>query len=152
MRIGNTELYDKAGVLLSLLCAVHCIGVSLLALVFPLLGTPSGNSHFHEFLALILLCIAVLALGRGYLRHRRLLVIVLGSAGMSILFLGVFIGHETGSVLFESLVTVPGSILLVSAHLYNLKHLSCKCCEKATDSEQNEGSEIELRSATSGVS
>lgn len=109
---------DRAGVLLSTLCAVHC--VSGLVLV-TLLGVGGGvllNPRIHEIGLALAVVIGGLGLGMGAMRHRRPAVLAAGCAGLALMALGLVV--PDGPV--EAGVTILGVTLLASAHLRNMRH------------------------------
>ena len=136
------ERYDKFAILLSGLCAIHCIITPIIASVVPLLSTTliqhGENIHefwFHQFILLFILPVSLIALITGYNSHQKLLPIAIAGLGLIILAATALfaehllhshmIGHEG-----ETLLTISGGIVHAIGHILNVqatrkKHLHC---------------------------
>lgn len=118
----NTNLLDKAGMLVSGLCAVHC---SVLPILF-VLGLGSGFgwmvSHEVELIFLIVsLIIACFSLIQGYLRvHGQIGVLLLAILGFVLLILG----HEIEIQTLGIALSTMGGLSILLAHLANFKFRS----------------------------
>lgn len=66
------------------------------------------------------------AWGAGYRRHRRFGVLALGASGVLLLCCALMFGHLFLGGRGEQVLTVIGSICMVSAHLWNRRQ--CRCC------------------------
>lgn len=110
--------WDALGLLASGLCLVHCMSLPLLLAALPALGFLAARA-FHVALGGLVLGLAALAFVSGYRRHRRLGVLALGLGGAA--SLGVAMLLPEGVVAGERWLTVVGSLVLVSAHLLNLR-------------------------------
>lgn len=108
---------DGFGVALSGLCAVHC----LLGLVLvPLLGLGGGvllSPRIHEIGLALAIAVGVVTLGLSALRHGRIGPALLGSCGLGLMALALFVGHGTR----EAVLTVAGVTLVALAHVQNLR-------------------------------
>lgn len=111
-------VWDRIGIVVTAVCAVHCLALPLL---LPVLATSdlAMLSH-HEFEWVVLgltfvLAAAVLTHGYRHHHHRRL-PLVLAAFGAAICLLR----HELGAAL-EPLVLALGAGLIVVAHGLNLK-------------------------------
>ncbi len=135
LRLRRLLTLDGLGVLASTLCLVHCLALPLLAgaLPFVLQGSSDAHHHHHHHghehaagislhivLFLAIAPIALIALGRGYLHHRRGAIPLLGACGLALLGLGMSVGGP-----LEIALSVVGSIGLAAAHLWNHKSLPC---------------------------
>ena len=96
------DRFDRAGILLSGLCALHCVLgivlVSMLGLGGELLLDPS----IHEIGLAFAIIIGVLSLGFGVLRHGRFGPLAIGAVGLVLMALAlgaraVFSGHLPGN-------------------------------------------------------
>jgi hypothetical protein len=111
---------DAVGMLVSVLCMVHCLAAPLLVALVPALGI--GFLAFegvHVAFAIGVLLTAAAALIPGYRQHRRASVLVLGGAGVVL----VSVGATLPEGLPETGVTVVGSLLMIAAHVANLRHM-----------------------------
>jgi hypothetical protein len=110
---------DALGMLVSLLCLVHCLVAPLLVAAVPALGLGFlAVDGVHVAFAIAVLLAAVAALIPGYRRHHRASVLALGAAGV----FAVTIGATVVGGLAETAITALGSGLLISAHVFNLRH------------------------------
>lgn len=107
---------DRFGVVLSGLCAVHCILgivlVGMLGLGGPLLLAP----EVHQIGLALAVLVGAISLGFGVVRHGRMLPLVLGGAGLSTMTAALFVGHG----LPEAVLTIGGVALVAAAHILNL--------------------------------
>lgn len=111
------DRFDRAGILLSGLCAVHCVLgvvlVSMLGIGGELLLAP----EIHEVGLVFAILIGAATLGVGFYRHGRPGPLVMGLAGLCLMSTGLAVGHGLG----EAALTVAGVGLVASAHLWNLR-------------------------------
>ena len=70
--------------------------------------------------------LGLVAWGMGYRRHRQLGVLALGLAGVVLLAGAILFGTQLLGGRGEQIMTVLGSICMVSAHLWNRRQ--CQCC------------------------
>ena len=110
---------DRAAVLLSGLCILHCLGLPLLAAVLPWLAWFAEHETLvHRSLLIAVVPISAWALSRGCARHGRWVILWLGVAAIVLL-----IGAATAPPLVpvsEATLTVAGGLTLAAAHLLNL--------------------------------
>jgi uncharacterized membrane protein YfcA len=118
---------DRAGVLASALCFVHC-------LVTPVLFSLSAvSAHFlpseertHRTLAILITLLGAAAILTGYRRHKHPSILVLMAAGLTLIFAGAFLGDRLASHWQEVAITLAGSCLMIAAHRRN--HTFCQRC------------------------
>ncbi len=121
-----STLWDRLGIAGSLLCVMHCALTPLLIGYLSAVGLGVvGDEIVHKILAVLLLCVAVLAFAPGYKRHANVAVLTAGVAGVGLivaggLLLAPFIGHG-----LEIGLTVIGSLLLIGAHAVNWRLSDC---------------------------
>lgn len=125
---------DTAGVLLSVVCLVHCavfaFGAVLSSMSFPILGHSASDEHTHVWFAGAVLAISLLAFGRGFCLHKRVDVLLWAAVGLAlVLFALTFEEHNP---LLSTALTVCGSIVLLASHLKNRRYgnISCQSCAK----------------------
>ena len=82
----------------------------------------------HVGLLTAIVPLGVVAWGAGYHKHRRLGVLGLGLAGVFLLSGALLFGPNLLGGRGEQVMTVTGSICMVSAHLWNRRQ--CRCCRK----------------------
>ena len=110
---------DKAGMVVSGLCAVHC---SVLPIVF-IVGAGSGFSwilsHEVEMIFFIVsLCIATFSLVEGYFKtHGRFDLLLFAIVG----FVLLVIGHEVSGFVLSILLSTFGGLIILAAHFINFR-------------------------------
>ena len=108
---------DRAGMLLSSLCAVHCV---LGIVVVAGLGLGGGlllDPNIHRYGLLLATLVAGVAIGIGAVQHRRAAPFVVAMTGLS--FMGGGLAVEHG--IEEAVLTVIGVTLVAAGHLLNLR-------------------------------
>jgi hypothetical protein len=127
---------DTAGAIASGICLIHCLLTPLLISLFPsILPFLPGDATFHRALAIGILLLGAAAFVPGYRLHRRKSLLALVASGM-LLILAVAWTGETLSPLLELSLSVPGSLLLVTAHLLNRSF--CQQCHSCKDTDHCE--------------
>lgn len=114
---------DRVGVLLSGLCALHCIAGLLLVtgLGAGSLGLDGGlllAPAIHRVGLALAIAVAALTLGIGAIRHRQRGPLLLGAGGIALMALALLAGHGQA----EAVLTVAGVSLVALAHIRNLRH------------------------------
>ncbi|AKM08421.1 MerC domain-containing protein [Pelagerythrobacter marensis] len=108
---------DRAGIMLSGLCLVHCIAsivvVSALGIGAEFLLAPA----FHRVGLAIALVVAAVAIGWGALTHRRPVPFVTAMMGLTFMGGALAMPHGAG----EAVLTVIGVTLVAIGHLLNLR-------------------------------
>ncbi|MXP10811.1 MerC domain-containing protein [Pseudoblastomonas halimionae] len=105
---------DRAGIALSVLCAVHCVFVLLMAGVFGgLLLSPA----FHQIGLVAAVALGVVAFGIGLARKGSVDVLVLAGVGIALMAAALGVGHGP----LEAVLTIAGVALLAGAHWINLR-------------------------------
>ena len=124
--------YDRFAILLSGLCAVHCLAVPIVAGLFPLLSATLNHGHeihelwFHKLILFFVLPVSIVALTTGYSRHRTWLPIWISSIGMIILaipalFFETLLSNQLISHESEILFTLTGGIIHAIGHIMNVQ-------------------------------
>jgi chromate transport protein ChrA len=114
------ERFDRLGILISGLCAVHCLAT--LAVV-ALLGVGGGvllDPALHRVGLAVAIVVGAVALGLGIARHRRRDPLLIGAAGLSLMALALLTGHSPA----EAALTIAGVALVALAHWRNVRHLA----------------------------
>lgn len=107
---------DRAGILLSGLCAVHCILGVLLVGVLGLGGGALLSPAVHRVGLAVALVVGLVSLGYGVLRHGRVGPLVIGGLGLALMGAAIAVGHGVP----EAVLTVMGVSLVALAHIRNL--------------------------------
>jgi hypothetical protein len=110
---------DRFGVLLSGLCALHCvlsiIAVSALGLGGQVLLSP----WIHRLGLAAAILVGIFTLAIAAVRHGRFDNLRLGAVGIGLMGSALAVGHG----LAEAVLTIMGVALVATAHLRNLRSL-----------------------------
>jgi hypothetical protein len=124
-----TRRLDLTAIVLSALCAAHCLALPLLAAGLPwlaLLGL--ANDWFHLAALLVVVPVSAVALRRGWRQHRDRLPPVLGVLGLGLMVLAVaIVRHPAVPETAEIAFTLAGVSLLAAAHAVNFRNFLLVC-------------------------
>lgn len=120
--------WDRVGMGLSLLCALHCILTPLIILSLPILARYYlVHPIFHLILALVIIPVGLIAFVAGYRHHRKWITFALGVPGLVLVSLIPYLVHGLGLKLPEQAFMVLGSGLLIAGHWINRR--ACTDCD-----------------------
>ncbi len=108
---------DRSAMGLSGLCVVHCLAGSVLLAGLSATGG-LWNHEVHAIGLALALPLAIVALVRGIVYHRRYVVGLLGGIGLALMATSLFLVHGGWP---EIAASVTGVLLLGAAHLLNLR-------------------------------
>lgn len=122
---------DRFAIVLSSICAIHCVALPLIASILPLLSVTviHGNAlhefWFHHFILIFILPISLFALIAGYRCHRQLVPIFVGAIGLLVLVFTAItaetlIAHRILPNSGETILTILGGIIHATGHVLNL--------------------------------
>lgn len=111
------QRFDRAGVVLSGLCAAHCLASVVVLSAFGFGGEFLLNPAIHKYGLAIALVIAGVAIGWGAIQHRRTAPFVIAMTGLS--FMGGALASPHG--LQETILTMIGVALVSIGHVLNLR-------------------------------
>ena len=109
---------DRAGVMLSALCLVHCVLGLVLVAGLGLGGTFLLDPDIHRWGLLLATIVAGVAIGLGAVRHRRAMPFVVAMTGLSFMGGALAVGHGFE----EAVLTMIGVTLVAAGHILNLRH------------------------------
>ena len=109
---------DRAGIVLSGLCALHCLLSIVRVSVLGLGGHALLAPEIHEIGLGLAILIGAVTIGIGVLRHGRLSPLLIGGAGLALMALALTVPHGPA----EALLTIAGVALVAAAHIRNLRH------------------------------
>ncbi|MET0252346.1 MAG: MerC domain-containing protein [Novosphingobium sp.] len=112
--------FDRVGLVLSGVCAVHCLATLAVVAVFGLGGSLLLDPAIHRYGLAIAIVVAAGAIGLGVARHRRPEPLAFGAAGIALMALALATGHGPQ----EAVLTIAGVALLALGHWRNLRHLA----------------------------
>jgi hypothetical protein len=124
---ARTERWDRAGVVLSAACAVHCTLLPLMAGLLPILGLQHFADERTEIaLIAITALIGVVGHARGYrLHHQHVGPGLLFVAGLSMIIV-TRLSHAQTAI--ELVALGCGGMSAAAAHWMNLR--LCRCCDE----------------------
>jgi hypothetical protein len=108
---------DGFGVILSGLCAVHCVLGLILVTVLGLGGGVLLSPRIHEIGLALAIAVGVVTLGLSAWRHGRVVPATIGAAGL--VLMAAALGVEHGPR--EAVLTICGVGLVAFAHIRNLR-------------------------------
>ncbi|MEO9461851.1 MAG: MerC domain-containing protein [Marinomonas sp.] len=109
--------FDRAGLILSSLCLIHCILSIVLVSAFGLGSQFLLAPEIHKYGLVVALIVAAVAIGWGALNHRRAAPFVVAMTGLSFMGGALAMPHDYREVV----LTVIGVTLVAIGHLLNLK-------------------------------
>ncbi|WP_374407306.1 MerC domain-containing protein [Pelagerythrobacter sp.] len=109
---------DRAGILLSGLCVVHCLVSILIVSALGIGGEFLFAPIIHRIGLAVALVIAAVAIGWGALRHRRAAPFVTAMMGLTFMGGALAMPHGIGEVV----LTIIGVALVSLGHILNLRH------------------------------
>lgn len=108
---------DRAGVVLSGLCAIHCVLSVALVSLLGLGGQWLLAPEIHEIGLALAILVGIATLGLGVRRHGRPGPLAIGACGIALMAGALAVGHG----LPEALLTISGVGLVAVAHIRNLR-------------------------------
>lgn len=108
---------DRAGIVLSGLCALHCVLGVVLVGVLGLGGEVLLSPEIHRIGLILALVVGAISLGLGTMRHGRIAPMITGALGLTLMAAAVAVGHGMA----ESFLTIIGVALVALAHIQNLR-------------------------------
>ena len=106
------------GIVLSGLCAVHCLLGLVLVSLLGLGGEALLNPSIHRVGLALAVAVGALTLGLGALRHGKLAPLAIGACGLALMTGGLLVAHGP----MEAFLTIAGVALVATAHIRNLRH------------------------------
>jgi hypothetical protein len=111
---------DRAGMCMAGACALHCVGVPLLATLLPLFSTALESPGLEwAFLLVSLTTSAIVVVAGCILSHRRWLPLAPYVTGATLLLTVRLLVNAEGLVAQSSVIVGAG--LLVGAHAWNIR-------------------------------
>ncbi len=108
---------DRAGVLLSGLCALHCLASIFLVGALGLGGQFLLSPDIHRYGLGLAILVGIFTLALGATRHGNLAPLGIGAIGIASMSVALMVPHG----LPEALLTIVGVGLVATAHLRNLR-------------------------------
>ena len=140
--MNMNNITDKFSICLSMCCILHCLALPVLIVLLPSISSLWINDEIvHVYLVLLAIPISLFAMVKSLKVHNNYKCISLAVIGLLLLIAAIFM-HDIGSFfseqghgeehghdehhgiggLLEKIFTVLGALVLVSAHILNLKY------------------------------
>ncbi len=116
-QISNRQRLDKFGIVLSGLCAIHCVATIVIVSGLGLGGHFLLAEEIHHYALAVAAVVAALAIGSGLLIHRRRKPFLIAAAGLA--FMGGALASPHG--VQEAVLTIIGVALVSIGHFMNLR-------------------------------
>jgi uncharacterized membrane protein YjjP (DUF1212 family) len=113
-------LWDRFGVGVSTICAIHCLFFPVLISILPMTTfLPALHDWAHPVFIITLIPIVYFASRRS---HYDTKIVSLLTGGFLVVVVGWLGGHLLFGYLFETIVTLIGSVVLIVGHWFNYRH------------------------------
>ena len=123
-------MLDSAAVVISAICAVHCLALPIVLVAFPILGsTILTDEMFHSFLLWFILPTSIVAVALGRKNHPDKAVILLVGFGLLLILIAAFWAQDHAERWVDTALSVTGGAILAAGHLRNF--LICRRQETA---------------------
>lgn len=118
--ITQSLLWDRIGIGVSGICAIHCLILPVLISLAPLWGFTSFLHGWAHPLFIILLVPTIYYAARRSYFDRKIVWLLL--TGFVLVLTGWLAGHQWFGLIFETVVTMIGSVFLIAGHWLNFRH------------------------------
>ncbi|WP_395345617.1 MerC domain-containing protein [Ningiella sp. W23] len=117
------DIGDKTAIVLSFLCALHCIATPLLLLAIPAIAASItfDLEIIHLILLFFVIPISAVTIISGYRRHEKVKALIISFTGVLTLIAALIFGHDLFAGTGETILTLIGSGLVAFGHVLNLK-------------------------------
>ena len=109
---------DRAGIVLSGLCALHCLLSIVVVAGLGIGGQALLAPEIHRVGLVLAVVVGAVTLGIGVARHGKRGPLVIGSVGVALMAGALAVGHGVD----EAVLTIAGVGLVALAHIRNLRH------------------------------
>ena len=120
------ERLDRVGIVLSGLCAIHCILTIVLVSAMGMGGSFLLSPEIHRVGLIIATLVAAVAIGWGAMRHRMAAPFVIAMVGLT--FMGGALAAPHGYK--EAVLTIIGVALVSLGHILNVRHTHSAACKE----------------------
>ena len=131
--ILDSSRADRRGMLIAVLCFVHCVAGPVLLSFAGLASLVNVSEKFEPLFLLGAAAMGVIALVPAYRKkHGRVSCLALFGSGILCLLLRHCAGWRTVSI--EPVAVLLGASLIIGAHVLNLRFSRhCRCCDSSSE-------------------
>lgn len=126
---SEDKKWDRWGIFLSSLCALHCLVTPFVSLSLPLWIYSIHYSPFHLAIAFFIFPVAAYSFWVGFKKHEKKQILLLGGVGLFLLCFALIGPSSRNQLRWNDFMTLVGSFCLVVAHalnFHNLRKISTK--------------------------
>jgi hypothetical protein len=117
--ITASLLWDRLGLGVSTICAVHCLFFPVLIAILPVASATFMHEWAHPVFAVLIAPTVYFASKRSHFDRK---ITGLLTVGLALILTGWIGGHHLAGLWFETGVTVAGSAVLIWGHWLNYRH------------------------------
>jgi hypothetical protein len=126
----DSRVLDRLAILLSSICAVHCLLLPVALTLLPIMqGSVLDEASFHVLFLFLVVPTSVIALSVGCRTHKNLQTAALGTVGLAILVVTAFWGHDLVGYNGERVMATVGGAILAASHILNYKLCRADSCD-----------------------
>jgi len=130
--VKHSRKWDRAGLLASGLCLIHCLIGPIIFLAYPTLSQFDGlDSAIHLILLPSVMIVALLSFVTSYRQHLNKGPILLGTIGIALLLISFYFGEVTQTI-NTTIPAIVGSLILIGSHLWNIQACRCFCAKSCS--------------------
>ena len=130
MRVSQA-ISDRLAMTLSFACILHCLFMpAFLVSSLTFASIQFSDELLHYSILFLAIPVSLFALLSGKKNHNNNLIFIVGILGLTTLFLAIFSEGNFYGVPLETLLTIIGSIIVITAHYKNYQicqRLDCDC-------------------------
>ena len=130
---ASQAITDRLAMTLSFACILHCLFMpAFIISSITFASLQFTDELLHYSILFLAIPISFFALMSGKRNHNNNLVFAVGLSGLIVLFLALFMEGEFYGLPLETLITLIGSIVVISAHYKNYQicqRIDCACHE-----------------------
>lgn len=130
MRVSQA-ISDRLAMTLSFACILHCLFMpAFLITSLTFASIEFSDELLHYSILFLAIPVSLFALLSGKKNHNNNLIFIVGILGLTVLFSAIFSEGNFYGVPLETLLTIIGSMIVITAHYKNYQicqQLDCDC-------------------------
>ena len=130
MRVSQA-ISDRLAMTLSFACILHCLFMpAFLITSVTFASIEFSDELLHYSILFLAIPVSLFALLSGKKNHNNNLIFIVGILGLTVLFSAIFSEGNFYGVPLETLLTIIGSMIVITAHYKNYQicqQLDCDC-------------------------
>ena len=118
---------DTAAICLSFLCAIHCLVLPLIFVLWPTIAPSFSDELFHRWMVILVVPVSCFSLVMGLKRHKRYFALVTACTGLLLLIFCGYFGEEMLSEFWEEMLTLVAAFIIATGHFCNFRLCQSQC-------------------------